>query len=68
LRGLGHTSATLWGNLVGHYAVALPVILMLAFSAKLGIIGVWWGLSAGLTVTAIYLVAMFLRGSKSGQK
>ena len=64
LRGLGHTSATLWGNLVGHYAVALPVILFLAFGAKLGIIGVWWGLSMGLTVTAIYLVAMFLRGSR----
>jgi len=64
LRGLGHTRATLWGNLVGHYVVALPLILVLCFTLGLGIIGVWWGLSAGLTVTAVYLVVMFLRGSR----
>ena len=64
LRGLGHTHATLWGNLVGHYVVALPLILVLCFTLGLGIIGVWWGLSAGLTVTAVYLVVMFLRGSR----
>jgi multidrug resistance protein, MATE family len=64
LRGLGHTSQTLWGNLVGHYAVALPLILVLCFGVDRGIVGVWWGLSAGLTVTGAYLVAMFLRGSR----
>ncbi|HEY0254500.1 MAG TPA: MATE family efflux transporter [Kofleriaceae bacterium] len=64
LRGLGHTSATLYGNLVGHYMVALPVILILAFTLDLGIVGVWWGLSLGLTVTAGYLVLMFIRGCK----
>jgi MATE family multidrug resistance protein len=64
LRGLGHTTQTLLGNLVGHYVVALPLILVLCFTLGLGIIGVWWGLSAGLTVTAAYLVVMFLRGSR----
>ncbi len=68
LRGLGHTSQTLYGNLVGHYAVALPVILVLAFGLHQGLTGVWWGLSLGLTVTAVYLVAMFLRGSRSNSE
>jgi len=61
LRGLGKTGATLWANLVGHYAFALPLIMLLGFSAGLGIVGVWWGLSAGLTATGIYLVILFLR-------
>lgn len=68
LRGLGQTSATLWGNVVGHYAVALPVILILGFGLGLGITGVWWGLSLGLTVTAVILVAMFLRGTRSSSQ
>jgi MATE family multidrug resistance protein len=63
LRGLGRTSATLWGNVVGHYAVGLPVSLLAGFSLSMGIAGVWWGLSAGLTVTALYLVAMFLKNT-----
>ena len=65
LRGLGHTRETLWGNLVGHYAVGLPVLAGLAFGASMGAVGLWWGLSAGLTVTAIYLVAKFWAGSRS---
>ena len=68
LRGLGRTSATLVGNLVGHYVVALPVILTLGFGLGLGITGVWWGLSLGLTVTAVILVALFLRGSRSSSE
>ena len=61
LRGLGHTGATLWANLVGHYAFALPLIFILGFGLHLGIVGVWWALSAGLTATGIYLVILFLR-------
>jgi multidrug resistance protein, MATE family len=63
LRGLGKTGATLWGNLVGHYLVGLPISLGLGFAAGMGIAGVWWGLSAGLAVTAIYLVWTFLRST-----
>jgi MATE family multidrug resistance protein len=64
LRGLGLTGATLWANLVGHYAIALPLIFLLGFRLGLGIVGVWWALSVGLTATAIYLVFLFLRGSR----
>ncbi|MDX2087946.1 MAG: MATE family efflux transporter [Kofleriaceae bacterium] len=65
LRGLGDTRATLVGNLIGHYAIGLPISLGLAFGAALGARGLWWGLSAGLTVTALYLVARFLAGTRT---
>ncbi|MGE5180572.1 MAG: MATE family efflux transporter, partial [Acidobacteriota bacterium] len=65
LRGLGHTRATFVANLVGHYAIGLPILLGLAFGAHMGAPGLWWGLSVGLTVTAAYLVLAFLRGTRS---
>jgi len=64
LRGIGRTRATLIGNLLGHYAVGLPISLGLTFSAALGAPGLWWGLSAGLTVTAAYLLARFLAATR----
>jgi MATE family multidrug resistance protein len=63
LRGLGDTRATLIGNLIGHYGIGLAISLSLAFAANLGAPGLWWGLSAGLTATAIYLIARFLAGT-----
>jgi MATE family multidrug resistance protein len=65
LRGLGHTRETFYGNLVGHYAIGLPIILLLGFTAGLGITGVWWGLSCGLAATGLYLLARFLRGTRN---
>jgi MATE family multidrug resistance protein len=65
LRGLGETRATLVGNVIGHYAIGLPISLGLAFSAGMGARGLWWGLSAGLTVTALYLVARFFAGTRN---
>ena len=51
LRGLGDTRATLVGNLIGHYAIGLPLIARARRSApRMGAPGLWWGLSAGLTV------------------
>jgi MATE family multidrug resistance protein len=64
LRGLGDTRATLLGNLLGHYVIGLPIALALAFGAELGAPGLWWGLSAGLTATALYLVAKFVTGTR----
>jgi MATE family multidrug resistance protein len=59
LRGIGDNRATFVGNLIGHYGVGLAISLTLAFGAGMGAPGLWWGLSAGLTVTAIYLVLRF---------
>lgn len=64
LRGLGDTRATFAGNLAGHYLVGLPISLGLCFGAGLGAPGLWWGLSAGLTATAVYLVVRFIRSTR----
>jgi MATE family multidrug resistance protein len=64
LRGIGETRATLVGNVIGHYGIGLGISLVLAFHFGLGAPGLWWGLSAGLTVTAVYLVLRFLRATR----
>lgn len=66
LRGLGDTRATLVGNLIGHYLVGFPISLGLGFAAAMGAPGLWLGLSAGLTVTALYLVQRFLAKTRTG--
>lgn len=60
LRGAGDTRAAFVANLFGHYAVGLPVALVLAFQLDMGAAGLWWGLSAGLTGTAAALIARFV--------
>ncbi|MGE3765074.1 MAG: MATE family efflux transporter [Kofleriaceae bacterium] len=64
LRGLGDTRATLVGNIIGHYGIGLGISLALGFGAGMGAPGLWWGLSAGLTVTAAYLLARFVAGTR----
>jgi MATE family multidrug resistance protein len=53
LRGAGDTRSTMIFNGIGHYAIGVPVALLLCFTAELGAAGLWWGLSAGLTAVAI---------------
>ncbi|HET9622587.1 MAG TPA: MATE family efflux transporter, partial [Kofleriaceae bacterium] len=64
LRGLGDNRATFIGNLIGHYAIGLVITIVLTFVAHRGAPGLWWGLSAGLTATAIYLVLRFRARTK----
>jgi MATE family multidrug resistance protein len=64
LRGAGDTRASFYANIVGHYGVGLPISLGLCFGMDMGAAGLWWGLSAGLTATAIVLIARFLHLSK----
>ncbi|QRN98279.1 MATE family efflux transporter [Archangium violaceum] len=63
LRGAGETRFTFVANMVGHYLVGLPVALMLGFGLKLGVVGIWWGLCAGLTSVALALFWRFKRQS-----
>lgn len=65
LRGIGDTRAIFAGNVVGHYGIGLAISLTLAFGLDMGAPGLWWGLSAGLTATAIYLVLRFLNRTRS---
>lgn len=64
LRGAGDTRFTFTVNLLGHWFVGLPVALFLGFYAGLGIVGLWWGLCAGLTVVAILLFLRFEKLSR----
>jgi MATE family multidrug resistance protein len=63
LRGAGETRFTFIANMVGHYVVGLPVALLLGFGLKLGVLGIWWGLCAGLTAVALALFWRFERQS-----
>jgi MATE family multidrug resistance protein len=60
LRGAGDTRFAFLANLFGHYGIGLPVAILLGFKLGQGVIGLWWGLCAGLTAVAIGLLARFL--------
>jgi MATE family multidrug resistance protein len=64
LRGAGDTKWSFYANLFGHWCIGLPVALFLGFRMGLGIVGLWWGLCAGLTVVAVLLFLRFERLSR----
>ncbi len=59
LRGTGDTRFSFFVNLAGHYLIGLPIAMFLGFTCSRGVCGLWWGLSAGLTVVAVSLFARF---------
>jgi MATE family multidrug resistance protein len=56
LRGLGNTRSALIANLVGHYPIGLLLGLVLCFGFRLGVVGLWTGLAAGLITVGAILV------------
>ena len=50
-------------NLVGHWVVGLPLGYLLCFSAGLGVVGLWWGLSAGLVICGLALLTVWMKGT-----
>ena len=62
LRGAADTRAAMIANILGFWAVGLPIGLTLAFRFDMGPRGLWWGLVAGLAaVAAVLVVRLFLR-------
>jgi len=66
LRGAGETKKPMVANLVGHWLLGLPTGLVLAYLVLTNseidqTSGLWWGLTAGLTVVAIWLTGTFYR-------
>jgi multidrug resistance protein, MATE family len=55
LRGLGDVTVPVWIAFFSYWVIAIPVGWFLAFPVGLGVIGVWWGITLGLTMTAIAL-------------
>jgi MATE family multidrug resistance protein len=52
LRGMGRTRPAALFNLVGYYALGLPLAAWLGRPERLGLVGIWWGLALGLAVVA----------------
>jgi MATE family multidrug resistance protein len=61
LRGLGDTRTPMAWNLVGHWFVGLPSGYALCFVAGYGVIGLWWGLTIGLTICGVALLVVWSR-------
>jgi len=61
LRGAADTKFAFLANVVGHWLVGFPIALLLGFGLEMGIVGLWWGFVAGLTVVAILLLIRFHR-------
>ncbi|MEK7859250.1 MAG: MATE family efflux transporter [Elusimicrobiota bacterium] len=55
LRGSGNTRSALWANIVGHWAVGLPLGCYMAFGLGWGAPGLWGGLCAGLIAVCLRL-------------
>ena len=61
LRGAGDTHFSFVANLIGHWAIGAPVAWYLGFHRGMGIVGLWWGLCAGLTAVAVMLIYRYER-------
>ncbi len=65
LRGLGDTRSPMVANLVGHWAIGLPVGYALCFSYGWGVAGLWTGLSTGLILIGAALLLVWWRRSRA---
>jgi MATE family multidrug resistance protein len=63
LRGAGDTRVPLALNVLGHYVLGLPIGCALAYALAWSAVGLWWGLSVGLTAVAIAMTLRFVHVS-----
>jgi multidrug resistance protein, MATE family len=64
MRGMGKPKVGAIVNLIGFYIIGLPLAWVLAFPMNLGLIGIWWGLAAGLGGVAAMLVVWVTRAAR----
>ena len=55
LRGLDDVKTPAWLAMGAYWAVSIPVGWLLAYPVGLGVTGMWWGITLGLTITAVLL-------------
>jgi MATE family multidrug resistance protein len=66
LRGMGRPQVTAVFNLVGYFAIGIPLASYLGLHTSLGLSGIWIGYAAGLGFVAAGLVgAVLLRGPRT---
>lgn len=61
LRGMGSTRPAAFFNLIGYYALALPLAAWMTFGLGMGLHGLWWGLAIGLATVATMLMLWIRR-------
>jgi MATE family multidrug resistance protein len=66
LRGAGNTHAGLYVQVVGYWVVGLPLGWWLGFHRKMGAVGLWIGLCAGLMIAGVALVSVWARTVRRG--
>lgn len=59
LRGLKDVKMPTIITLIAYWVIGLPMSYILAFKFNFGVEGVWYGLSLGLTISALLLFARF---------
>jgi MATE family multidrug resistance protein len=64
LRGIGETRVPMLANLVGYWALGLPLGMALCFVVHWGIYGLWIGLLVALILIASTLLARWRRASE----
>jgi multidrug resistance protein, MATE family len=68
LRGLTDVNVPTVITLIAYWVISLPLSYLLAFTFKMDVEGVWIGLSAGLTFSAVFLTIRFYRLLKKRRK
>ncbi|MBB3808936.1 MATE family efflux transporter [Pseudochelatococcus contaminans] len=66
LRGLHDTRMPMIYGIIGYWLVGLPLSVYLAFGAGLGGAGIWTGLTVGLCVVAVLMMARWMRRVQLG--
>ena len=64
LRGLTDVKIPLYVSIFSYWIIAIPVALLLGFTFKLGVFGVWIGLSIGLVIIGTTMLLRFNKKSK----
>jgi multidrug resistance protein, MATE family len=59
LRGIADVNIPTWITMFAYWVISLPLGYILAFKMNMDAIGIWIGLLAGLTVSAILLTTRF---------
>jgi MATE family multidrug resistance protein len=65
LRGIGDTRTPMIMNVIGHWIFGLPIGYALCFQGGWGVVGLWVGLSIGLTFVALVLTFTWHRKSRA---
>ncbi len=55
LRGLADVKVPGWIAFISYWIVSIPAGWLLAFPMKMGVLGMWWGITLGLTTAALAL-------------